>query len=99
MPRPETPASDHTGYSWRAVLAPDWRIHTRDMLCRRLVARVRCTTPAVADLLRSSYRSARGEGTWWAYCPEHMYGKWVEDGVVMEWRLREDREVPDAADA
>lgn len=91
MPRPEAPASRHEGYSWRAEAARDWRIHTRDMLCRWISNRVRCTTPAVVDLRRPRYRSSTGVGTWWAYCAEHMYGRWVEDDVVMEWILRKDQ--------
>lgn len=23
----------------------------------------------------------------WDYCADHMYGRWIEDGKVMGWRL------------
>jgi hypothetical protein len=38
---------------------------------------------------------------WWFYCPEHMYGRWIEDGRVMEWFTRKDEAIigrlPDGA--
>lgn len=42
-----------------------------------------CKAPAVAVF-------ERGEGNWWAYCADHMYGRWVEDGQVMAWHVEED---------
>lgn len=24
---------------------------------------------------------------WWKYCAEHLYGRWIENGAVMFWRL------------
>jgi hypothetical protein len=59
------------------VLVPDadWRLVDGDKKCRQL----RCHNRAVAELNR-----ARGSGfRWWAYCPEHMYGRVVVNGVVM----------------
>ncbi len=42
-----------------------------------------CGAPAVAELRRGTSRAQ-----WWAYCPDHMYGRWIEDGQVMNWILR-----------
>jgi uncharacterized protein len=89
--RPEPPPSEHEGYSWRAEPARDWRMHTRGMLCRYQSNRVRCPTPAMADLRRPRYHSSTGVGSWWAYCGEHLYGHWIEDEVVMGWILRKDQ--------
>jgi hypothetical protein len=25
---------------------------------------------------------------WWAYCPEHLYGRTIEDGKLMAWVIR-----------
>lgn len=29
-----------------------------------------------------------GTPRWWLYCERHMFGRWIEDGQVMEWSLR-----------
>lgn len=42
-----------------------------------------CGAPTVAELNRgtASYPS------WFAYCADHMYGRWIEEGQVMCWIL------------
>lgn len=45
-----------------------------------------CGKPAVVTLMR---RHGKGDAPW-DYCAEHMYGRWVEDGKVMGWRLVKD---------
>lgn len=56
-----------------------------------------CGRPAVAEFNRRrwSKRLGRYINSWWAYCEEHVevYGRWVEDGVVMHWvaRLNEEK--------
>lgn len=35
----------------------------------------------------------RGQ-TWWAYCERHLYGRWIEDGKVVGWVLRQDGMLP-----
>ena len=42
---------------------------------------VTCGEPAVATLLRGRTKQA------WNYCAEHLYGRWVEDGRVVAWRM------------
>jgi hypothetical protein len=44
-----------------------------------------CGRPCVAELRRAAIRVA-----WWAYCEQHLYGRWIEDGQVMHWQLAED---------
>lgn len=46
-----------------------------------------CGQPAVIKVLRSRYRA---NPTWWAYCAEHAYGRWIEDGHVMHWMQQSD---------
>lgn len=68
-----------------AVAVPegaDWRVLPKDSGkgCR---ARG-CNALAVAKL----YRRGLNRNSWWAYCGEHLYGRWVEDGRVMSWVRR-----------
>lgn len=46
-----------------------------------------CRRPAVAALRRSN--------GWWCYCdePEHLYGRRIENGVVLHWRVKRGDEV------
>jgi hypothetical protein len=58
-----------------------------------------CREVAVVELNREKWRPGRyawveGRASgkvpcWWAYCAEHMYGRWLEDGRIYSWRLRE----------
>ncbi len=43
----------------------------------------RCEAPAVAELNRSSPESPR----WWAYCPDHLFGRLWHEGKVYGLRL------------
>jgi hypothetical protein len=92
--RPEPPAPV-AGYVWRAVEAGrDWRIQDAG---RSVAYRCRaasgpghraCGKPSVAALNRGRHTADRGRvQSWWAYCAEHLYGRWIEDGHVMEYRL------------
>lgn len=50
-----------------------------------------CGAPAVVTLMRRrSWRNGYSGQTPWDYCAEHMYGRWIEDGKVMHWRLVKD---------
>ena len=79
-----TPIPD--GYEVVAAPAPGWRVAT-GKLCRRMTRQyVYCRAPSVAEVNRSVF----GKGNnWWAYCADHLYGHWIEDGRVMVWRLQE----------
>jgi hypothetical protein len=79
------------GYELVAVPNLEWR-PVSGKGCRRQVAgRKACRQPAVAELARRYRFSGHrpDDRMWWAYCPEHMYGNWIEDGMVMHWILRE----------
>jgi hypothetical protein len=93
--RPPAPDEAPGGYHWEVV--PDaslrWRVieGLSPIVSRRCRAgatrgKPACGRPAVAEL-------GRGR-SWWAYCGRHLYGKWIEDGVVVGWVLREDGMLP-----
>lgn len=83
MNRPEPP-----GPGYVATPDPAWRVPSRFRRCRMRISRGEtCTNTPVADLARSrhDYTNDVTVRQWWAYCPDHMYGGWVEDGQVMQW--------------
>lgn len=47
----------------------------------------RCQNDAVLEYNRQSYHQGRKRDAWFAYCAEHTYGRWIEDGAVMWWAL------------
>lgn len=63
-----------------AIPDADWRIEPGWSTCRRKG----CDAPTAASLLRGTRRPQR-----WRYCEDHMYGRWIEDGQVWHWILRE----------
>lgn len=64
---------------------PDWRVETGRQ-CRLATRNRRCPNPCVVALNRGRRQYGRGLlDSWWAYCAEHMYGRWIEDGQVMQW--------------
>jgi len=54
--------------------------------CRYWVGGRGCGRPAAAAL----NRGRRGRTLWWCYCddPVHLFGRKVENGVVMDWRVK-----------
>jgi len=80
------PAPPPDGY--RNIVVPDERWETvRGKRCRRKG----CGAPAVAQFRRQHSSSMTG-WTWWAYCADHLYGRWIEDGRVVGWRMVPDPE-------
>lgn len=79
---------DPTGFHFEAFESqPWWRVAAPGDAhrCRWTVTQhVTCGNPSVAAIDRSS---TKGLSRWWFYCAEHLYGRWIEDGKVMEWRL------------
>jgi hypothetical protein len=63
------------------VWVPDtsWRL-VSDKRCRMRG----CGADAVAELNRRRYNLNRHclVDSWWAYCPDHLYGRRIVDGVV-----------------
>jgi hypothetical protein len=76
---PEVPE----GHEVVAIVDADWDVDTEGRSCRRAFGRgtKACGKPAAAVLRRGE------QGQPWAYCPDHMYGRWVEEGFVMCWIL------------
>lgn len=70
----------HEGPEWEVL--PDGHTYR----CRSQ----HCPNPAVARLNRTKRWSARQTPNWWAYCHEHMYGRWIEAGQVVSWRVKHD---------
>lgn len=89
--RPAPPPLEHEGYEWVGVVAgPEWQARGYGRACRAGAGRAGpgCGQPAVACLNRGiSTRTWGRRNSWWGYCAEHMYGRWIEDGQVMEWQL------------
>jgi hypothetical protein len=78
MARPPHPTY-LTGVEWEAVPDASWRL-VSGRRCR--AGKPSCKQPSVAELRRSSMGDGRD---WWAYCGEHLFGRWIEDGQVMHW--------------
>lgn len=70
-----------------SVPSENWRLATGKR-CRAGAGpgRSACGRPSVAELCR--YPSTRPE-LHWAYCLDHLYGNWIENGQFMHWVLRE----------
>jgi hypothetical protein len=94
-------------HEWRVYAADEWRTLGPDTTkrCRnwRGHRKTRGRALAVAELRRKQWAPySRGGGgrsvpVWWAYCAEHLYGRWLEGGVVLEYRVA-DRTAPEGAD-
>lgn len=89
---PYEPTPD--GTEWQPVIADSkWRL-VEGRRCRWTLDNPRrgCGQESVAELNRERYdhRAHSYVDSWWAYCPQHLYGRWIEGGRVMEWRLREE---------
>jgi hypothetical protein len=82
------PGAAPEGYRWVAVRAAAWR-PVNGGRCRRKTSAGMCRADAVAALNRGRWSNHRRVPSWWRYCADHMYGKWIEDGKVMQWILRE----------
>ena len=53
-----------------------WRKLTKPKRCRQIGGHPKTHCPNMAD-----FGFLRGNGVW-AYCPEHMYGRRIRDGIV-----------------
>lgn len=97
MPRPEQPEAPQ-GHEYAAAPAgPEWRIEAGKR-CRQGAGphHSACGRPTAAAFNRRRAGHDPPYGvvdSWWAYCGQHMFGKWVEDGQVMQWVLREANDV------
>jgi hypothetical protein len=79
----------HDGYEFEATPDGSLRWTTEQpgfgVRCRQTVGpgQAQCHRSPVAWLNRGVFRAQ-----WWAYCKQHLYGRWIEDGQVYCWRLR-----------
>lgn len=84
-------ASPPDGCEWVPKVDPDWKIIAGGDWpggrCRSGggMSHRACGKPAVAAF----NRGRRGGGNWWAYCSDHMYSRWIENGQVLVWSWRE----------
>lgn len=87
MNRPDVPFAAPRGYRWEVVIDDglEWTLSPRaleGLSCRRST-RNPCPKPPVVVMYR---RQGVGRARY-AYCGDHMYGRWIEDGRVVDWRL------------
>lgn len=88
--RPLTPEAPE-GWHYEAVEEDRrrWRIippERQPRKCRwTIITRKACGAPAEAEF----DRGRQGRQQWWAYCGVHLYGRWIENGRIMHWRLVE----------
>lgn len=89
------PDDGPSGYRWVAVADPAWRVlpeEKRNFLCRRIgPGHLYCQNFGAAEVARGrSTTTSRFGHNWWVYCADHLYGRWIQDGVVMSWRLEKE---------
>lgn len=73
------------GCVWAWVPDEGWRIEQPGKLCRRMgTGHEICKRPAVASMNRGHFRRSTGRrDAWWPYCEGHLYGRRIENGVVL----------------
>ena len=79
QPPPDEPLEYNVpeGYELRWVPeGPDWRLVDEEEHAVRICRRPGCKRSPVAALKR------RNSG-WWLYCDWHLYGRKIEDGVLL----------------
>lgn len=95
MTRPAVPYVAPSGLEWVVVAdaLEGWHCWTTDPAvvdprrCRwGNIWHGFCGRPAVAALDRA--RASLGRAIWYGYCGDHLYGRWIENGAVVGWRLR-----------
>lgn len=75
---PEVPG----GHEVVAIIDPDWDVDPGKRCRYARQGHHVCGKPSAASMLRGTERKQQ-----WAYCSEHMYGRWIEEGFVMHWIL------------
>jgi hypothetical protein len=77
------------GFELVAVPDEDWRIEPGKPCTRRLKGNLVCRQPSAASVNRGKMTRRGPVPAWWPYCPAHLYNRWIEDGRVWRWVLRE----------
>jgi hypothetical protein len=67
------------GYRLEWVPDRDWRLASDVEFETRRCRRMQCLRHPVAALKRAN--------GWWLYCSWHLYGRKIEDGVVLHQRM------------
>lgn len=83
MPRPAHPDTAES-WEWRVEPDRDWGPAIPGRQCRYGDHGSRCRNRGVVSLYRGYGTSTRP----WAYCAQHLYGRWIEHGHVMTWRYQ-----------
>jgi hypothetical protein len=86
-----TPAEIPPGMHFEIVPDDRWQIGATGK-CRM----PKCGKWGVARLNRRARSACGAVDRWWNYCQDHLYGRWIEDGRVVHWRLVEDGELEDS---
>lgn len=75
-----------------AVPDTDWGPPIPGRQCRYAHQGNRCPNAGVASLYRPvgrvRYQGLNRPRQPWAYCADHLYGRWIEHGHVMTWRYQ-----------
>jgi len=84
--RPEPGWEPPPGYRLEPVEeGKDWRVveETETLRCRYVIGpgKKQCQAWAAGAVERGSKRVS-----WWGYCAEHLWGRWIEDRKVYFWR-------------
>ncbi len=90
-PEPAYPPPD--GHRHVPAVDTGWRLD-QGRRCRFTVRGHRqCGADSVAAFNRGRHSRTHGRvDSWWAYCADHLYGRWIEDGNVMHWIAVPDEE-------
>lgn len=85
--RPSPSWEAPAGTIHQPMLDPQWRPVVGEKRCRFMADRKSCGAPSVAEMNRQRYshRDCRYVESWWPYCPDHLYGRWLEGGQVWCW--------------
>lgn len=75
---PEVPFDAIGSHHWEAIEDEEWVARPFSVRCRYR----HCENAPAATLFRGKRKLP------YTYCAEHMYGRWVQDGRVFDWRLR-----------
>lgn len=79
------------GFHWEVVEQTDWISPPVGAgRCRFMEGRKMCGDPADATLMRRHHSKFGTRQVPWDYCARHLYGRWMENGKVLGWRLVED---------
>jgi hypothetical protein len=70
---------------WRAEPDPRWELLAApDEVRRCRYGRPSCKAASVARLNRGRV----GATEWWHYCADHLYGRWILNGRLVQWVVR-----------